>query len=82
MVKPTVGPDRVLMPIQSGRGNAERLAYFRGPEPMIGVMPGVPSHLKAAGVIHQVSVGNLLLGWLQSAEPTYSSVVGLAELAR
>ncbi len=82
MVKSTVGPDRVLMPLQRGRGNAERLAYFRGPEPMIGVIPGVSSHLKAAGVIRQVSVGYLLLGWLQSAEPTYSSVVGLAELDR
>ena len=64
LVKSLVGPDTVVMPIQNGIDNAERLACFLGLEPIIGVMPGVSSHVEAPGVIRQVAVRNLLLGEL------------------
>lgn len=64
LVKPLVCPDTVVMPIQNGIDNAERLAGFLGLKPIIGVMPGVSSHVEAPGVIRQVAVRNLLLGEL------------------
>ncbi len=64
LIKPIVGPDTVVMPIQNGIDNAKQLSRFLVPEAIIGAVPGVSSHVEAPGVIRQVGVRTLLLGEL------------------
>ncbi len=62
-MRPLVGPDTVILSVQNGIDNAERIAGIVGPEPVIGGVAHVFSAIEAPGVIAQTAgPGRILFG--------------------
>ena len=50
-IRPLVGPETVILSVQNGVDNEERIAEVVGPAPVIGGIAGVSAHSAAPGVI-------------------------------
>ena len=50
-IGPLVGPDTVILSVQNGIDNEDRIAEVLGPSPVIGGIAGVSAHSRAPGVI-------------------------------
>ena len=50
-IRPLVGPETVILSVQNGVDNEERIAEVVGPAPVIGGVAGVSAHSAAPGVI-------------------------------
>lgn len=65
LIRPLVGPETVVLPVQNGIDAAEHLARVVGPEHVMGGVAVVTSSVAAPGVIAQTAgAGKLLLGEL------------------
>jgi 2-dehydropantoate 2-reductase len=51
-LRPAVGPDTVILPVQNGIDSAERIARVVGPGRVIGGVAAVSSVVEAPGIIH------------------------------
>ena len=65
-IRPLLGPETVILSVQNGVDNEERIAAVVGPEPIIGATAGVSAHSEAPGVI----VVDQEPGWLRFGELT------------
>ena len=64
-LRPAVGPDTVILPVQNGIDSAERIGRVVGPERVIGGLAGVSSVVEAPGVIeHRAGPDVIQLGEL------------------
>jgi 2-dehydropantoate 2-reductase len=63
-IRPLLGPETVILSVQNGVDNEERIAEVVGPEPVIGAVAGVSAHSEAPGVI----VVDQEPGWLRVGE--------------
>ena len=50
-IRPLLGPETVILSVQNGVDNEERIAEAVGPAPVIGGIAGVSAHSRAPGVI-------------------------------
>jgi 2-dehydropantoate 2-reductase len=64
-LRPAVGPDTVILPVQNGIDSAERIGRILGPRHLIGGLAGVSSVVAAPGVIeHRAGPDVIQLGEL------------------
>jgi 2-dehydropantoate 2-reductase len=64
-LRPLIGPHTVVLPVQNGIDNSERIARFVGPQTVIGGVAYVFSTIEAPGVIAQTAgPGKVLFGEL------------------
>ena len=64
-LRPAVGPDTVILPVQNGIDSAERIGRIVGPRRVIGGLAGVSSVVAAPGVIeHRAGPDVIQLGEL------------------
>lgn len=62
-LRPAVGPDTVILPVQNGIDSAERIGRILGPRHLIGGLAGVSSVVAAPGVIeHRAGPDVIQLG--------------------
>lgn len=65
LIRPLIGPKTVVLPVQNGLDNAERIAAVVGREHVIGGVALITSAVEAPGVIAQAAgSGKILLGEL------------------
>ena len=71
LIRPIVGPETVVLPVQNGIDSAERLARVVGQEHVIGGVAQITSAVQAPGLIAQTAgPGKILLGELAGADNT------------
>jgi 2-dehydropantoate 2-reductase len=77
-LRPAVGPDTVILPVQNGIDSAERIGRVVGPSHVIGGTAGVSSVLEAPGIIdHRGGPDTIRLGKLDG--PPSARVQRIAE---
>jgi 2-dehydropantoate 2-reductase len=78
-IRPLVGSDTVILPVQNGIDDAERIGRVVGSAPVIGGVALVSSVLEAPGVVSQTAgVGRLIVGELGGgASPRIERLVGV-----
>jgi len=90
-IRPLVGPDTLVLSVQNGIDNAERIARVVGPEPVIGAVAHVFSAIEAPGVIAQTAgPGRIIFGELAGGTSarteqlleTFHEAAIVAELSR
>jgi len=54
-MRPLVGPQTAILPLQNGVDASERVAAILGPDPVLGGVTYVSSYRAAPGLIHQIS---------------------------
>jgi 2-dehydropantoate 2-reductase len=57
LIRPCVGPDTVILPVQNGVDIAERIGQMVGPEHVLGGVSWIGGHIEAPGVIVHRSPG-------------------------
>jgi len=71
LVRPLIGPDTVVLPLQNGIDAAERLARVLGSERVIGGVALVTSSVTAPGTVTQTGgAGKIILGELMGGSST------------
>jgi 2-dehydropantoate 2-reductase len=61
-IRPLVGPDTLVLPLENGIQASDRLAQSLGQEPVLTGVAYVLSSLQAPGVVKHIAQGRLLLG--------------------
>jgi len=79
LVTPLVGPQTMLLTLQNGLGNEERLAELFGAERVIGGIAFICSNRGEPGTVHHLGVGHIQIADLAPGRPM-ARVEALAEL--
>ena len=64
IIRPLIGPETIVLPLQNGIDSAERLARVLGPAHMIGGVAYVVAWIASPGVIVHIGANTLVLGEL------------------
>jgi 2-dehydropantoate 2-reductase len=73
-LRPTIGPETVILPVQNGIDSAERIGRVVGSGHVIGGTAGVSSVLEAPGIIdHRSGPDEIRLGELDGSQALASS---------